>query len=75
MKENGIYLTEDNLAAQRLKEAAEKAKCELSTTRSFKMHSFLKNANLLKILDFPIKMRLTQLREKTKFQGRKRSMP
>ena len=31
-KENGIDLREDRMALQRLKEAAEKAKCELSTT-------------------------------------------
>ncbi|MFQ5905952.1 MAG: molecular chaperone DnaK, partial [bacterium] len=31
-KENGIYLKDDRTALQRLREAAEKAKCELSTT-------------------------------------------
>ena len=31
-KENGIDLRKDRMALQRLKEAAEKAKCELSTT-------------------------------------------
>ncbi|HKQ96453.1 MAG TPA: molecular chaperone DnaK [Candidatus Polarisedimenticolia bacterium] len=31
-KENGIDLSKDRMALQRLKEAAEKAKCELSTT-------------------------------------------
>ncbi|MBD3181284.1 molecular chaperone DnaK [Candidatus Poribacteria bacterium] len=31
-KENGIDLRQDNMALQRLKEASEKAKCELSTT-------------------------------------------
>ncbi|HET8548808.1 MAG TPA: Hsp70 family protein, partial [Bryobacteraceae bacterium] len=31
-KENGIDLSKDQMALQRLKEAAEKAKCELSTT-------------------------------------------
>jgi molecular chaperone DnaK len=34
MKENGIDLRKDVMALQRLKEAAEKAKCELSTTVS-----------------------------------------
>jgi molecular chaperone DnaK len=33
-KENGIDLRKDPMALQRLKEAAEKAKCELSTTQS-----------------------------------------
>ncbi len=32
-KENGINLREDRMALQRLKEAAEKAKCELSSTK------------------------------------------
>jgi len=32
-KENGIDLSRDRMALQRLKEAAEKAKCELSTTQ------------------------------------------
>jgi len=32
-KEQGIDLTKDNMALQRLKEAAEKAKCELSTAQ------------------------------------------
>jgi len=32
-KENGIDLREDRMALQRLKEAAEKAKCELSSTK------------------------------------------
>jgi len=31
-RENGIDLKKDRMALQRLKEAAEKAKCELSTT-------------------------------------------
>jgi molecular chaperone DnaK len=34
MREHGIDLREDRMALQRLKEAAEKAKCELSTTTS-----------------------------------------
>jgi len=37
-KENGIYLKDDKTALQRLREASEKAKCELSTTLETNMN-------------------------------------
>jgi len=37
-KENGIDLTQDSMALQRLKEAAEKAKCELSSSQQTELN-------------------------------------
>ena len=38
LKENGIDLTQDKMALQRLKEASEKAKCELSSVLETEIH-------------------------------------
>ena len=38
LKENGIDLTQDKIALQRLKEASEKAKCELSSVLETEIH-------------------------------------
>ncbi|MBQ9789357.1 MAG: molecular chaperone DnaK [Lentisphaeria bacterium] len=60
MKENGVDLRKDNQALQRLKEAAEKAKCELSSSMSTDVNLPFITMNQ----DGPVHMNITLSRAK-----------
>ena len=60
MKENGVDLRKDNQALQRLKEAAEKAKCELSSSMSTDVNLPFITMNQ----DGPVHMNITLTRAK-----------